>query len=262
MPEIARYEGAKRIRGSLAMAAGIVLLTSLYVWMFPRITDSVDLDEYVDAWPPALREAFGATELGSIEGFLAAELYAFVWVILLGIYLAYAAASTIAGPVERDRMDLLLALPISRARLLTERFASLLVPIFLLNAVVPVFVYAAVSLIGESLSAVDLLAVHVLSIPYLLTTAGIGLACSVTLDRVAIAQRAAIATVFGLFLIDSVVSDTGVAWLGAVSPTRYYDPTAILVESDPCLTGGAVLTAAALALLGGSAAWFSWRDVY
>jgi ABC-2 type transport system permease protein len=262
MLEIARYEGAKRVRGSLAMAAGTVLLTALYVWMFPRITDSVDLDEYVEAWPPALREAFGATELGSIEGFLAAELYAFVWVILFGIYLAYAAASTIAGPVERDRMDLLLALPISRARLLIERFASLLVPIFLLNAVVPVSVYAAVSLIGESLSAVDLLVVHALSIPYLLTTAGIGLACSVTLDREAIAQRAAIAIVFGLFLIDSVVANTEVAWLGAASPSRYYDPSAILVEGDAGLAGGAILTAAAVILLAGSAAWFTRRDVY
>ena len=262
MPEIARYEGAKRVRGSLAMAVGIVLLTALYVWMFPRITGSVDLDQYVEAWPPALREAFGASELGSIEGFLAAELYSFVWVILLGIYLAYAAASTIAGPVERDRMDLLLSLPISRARLLVERFASLLVPILLLNAVVPVSVYAAVSLIGESLSAVDLLVVHVLSIPYLLTTAGIGLACSVALDREAIAQRAAIAIVFGLFLIDSVVSDTEVAWLGTASPSRYYDPSAILVKGDAGLAGGAVLTAAVLALIAGSAAWFSRRDVH
>jgi ABC-2 type transport system permease protein len=262
MLEIARYEAAKRVRGSLVMAAGIVLLTALYVWMFPRITDSVDLDRYVEAWPPALREAFGATELGSIEGFLAAELYAFVWVILLGIYLAYAAASTIAGPVERDRMDLLLALPISRSRLLVERFASLLVPVLLLNAVVPVAVYAAVVLIGESISAVDLLVVHLLSIPYLVTTAGIGLACSVTLDREAIAQRAAIAIVFGLFLIDSIVSDTGIAWLGTASPSRYYDPSAILVGGDAGLTGGAILTAAALALVAGSAAWFSRRDVH
>jgi ABC-2 type transport system permease protein len=262
MLEIARYEAAKRVRGSLAMAVGIVLLTALYVWMFPRISAGVDLDQYVEAWPPALREAFGVTELGSIEGFLAAELYAFVWVILLGIYLAYAAASTIAGPVERDRMDLLLALPISRSRLLVERFASLLVPVLLLNAVVPVAVYAAVVLIGESISAVDLLVVHLLSIPYLVTTAGIGLACSVTLDREAIAQRAAIAIVFGLFLIDSIVSDTGIAWLGTASPSRYYDPSAILVGGDAGLTGGAILTAAALALVAGSAAWFSRRDVH
>jgi len=53
--------------------------------------------------------------------------------------------------------------------------------------------------------------------PSLLTTAGIGLACSVAVDRAAIAQQAAIAIVFGLFLIDSVVSGTEVAWLGAAS---------------------------------------------
>jgi len=261
MLEIARHEGAKRVRGSLAMAAGIALLTGLYVWMFPTITGSVDLDEYVEAWPPALREAFGVTSLGSIEGFLASELYAFVWVILLGLYLAYAAASLIAGEVERRRIDILLSLPISRRRFVVESYASLLVPVLVLNAVTPVVVLVAVSLIGESLSVVDLLAVHALSIPYLLTTAGIGLACSVYFDRAGIAQRVAMASVFGLFLVDSVVSNTDFAPLGVASPSRYYGPAAVLVESEYGLAGIAFLVAAALGLLGGSAAWFSGKDI-
>ena len=261
MLEIARYEGRKRVRGSLAFAAGNALLTGLYVWMFPTITGSVDLDEYVEAWPPALREAFGVTSLGSIEGFLAAELYAFVWVILLGLYLAYAAASLIAGEVERDRMDMLLSLPISRARLVVEAFASLLVPVLILNAITPVVVFVAVSMIGESLSTVDLLAVHVFSIPYLLTTAGIGLACSTYFDRASVAQRVAMATVFGLFLVDSVVTNTDFAALGAASPSRYYDPSAILVEGDYGLVGFVILVVAAVALVGGSVAWFSRKDI-
>lgn len=261
MLEIARYRGRKRVRGSLAFAVGIALMTGLYVWMFPQITESVDLDDYIEAWPPALREAFGATSLGSIEGFLAAELYAFVWVILLGLYFAYAAASLIAGAMEDDRMDMLLALPISRARVVVEVFASLLVPILILNAITPIVVFGSVSMIGETLSAVDLLAVHVLSIPYLLTTAGIGLACSVYFDRASVAQRVAMATVFGLFLVDSVVTNTDFAALGAASPSRYYDPTAILVESDYGLGGVGLLLVAAVALVWGSVAWFSRRDI-
>jgi len=40
-----------------------------------------------------------------------------------------------------------------------------------------------------------------------------------------------------------------------------HDPSAILVEGDPGLAGAAVLTAA-FALLAGSTAWFSRRDVH
>lgn len=143
------------------------------------------------------------------------------------------------------------------SRLLLERVAFLLVPV-VLEALVPVAVYAAVSLIGGSLSAVGLFVVSLCSTPS--HDGGNGPACSVALDREAVPRRAAVAVVFGLFLVDSVVSDTGVAWPGAASPVRYYDPFAILVDGDPGLVGGAVLAVAAL--LAGSPALFSRQDVY
>lgn len=262
MLEVARYEGRKRVRGSLALTVGISLLVGLYLWMFPTITASIDLDEYVEAWPPALREAFGVESLGTIEGFLASELYAFVWVILLGIYLAYAAGAVVAGDVERDRMDILLSLPVTRTRLLLEKFAALLVPVAVLNALVPAVVYAGVLAIGESISLADLVALHLLSVPYLLTTAGVGLLCSVAVDRASIAQRIAMAVVFGLFLVDSVVTGTDYSWLGAVAPSRYFDPSRILVHGEYDVGGAAVLTAAAVGLVALSAAWFSRKNVY
>lgn len=262
MFEILGYYARKRVRGAAALTVGIAILVGLYVWMFPTISGSVDLDEYIEAWPPALREAFGLEALGTIEGFLAGELYSFVWILLLGLYLAYLAASLIADDVERDRMDMLLSLPVSRARVVLEKFGSLLVPIVVVNAILPVVIYVGVTLIDESISVVDLLAVHLLSIPYLLTTAGIGLACSVYFNRASIAQRAAMGIVFGLFLVDSVVASTDYEWLGLISPTRHFDPTAVLVHSDYGLVGALVLSLVAIGLVAGSVAWFSRKDVY
>ncbi len=261
MLDIARYEGRNRLRGSVVLSSGISLLVGLYVWLYPTITATIDLDEYVEAWPPALRDAFGIETLGTIEGFLAGELYSFVWVLLLGLYLAYVGASLIAADIEHGRMDLRLALPLTRARVVGETFGSLLVPILVVNAILPFVVLLAVLLIDESIAVLDVFAVHVLSIPYLLTTAGIGLACSVYFDRVSIAQRAAMGIVFGLFLVDAVVASTDYAWLGLVSPTRHYDPTAVLVHSDYKPVGALVLSIATLTLLLGSLMWFSRRDI-
>jgi ABC-2 type transport system permease protein len=261
MFEFSRYYGRRRITGSAALAAGLAILTSLYVWMFPSISEGVDLDAYIQSMPPALRAAFGVQSLGSIEGFLAAELYSFGIVLLMGLYLTYAAASVIADDVEDGRMDMLLSLPVTRSKLLLEKFSALLVPIAVVNLVLPVVVYGGVLSIGESLSVADLLMAHILSVTYMLTTASDGLLASVWFDRTSLAQRAAMGVVFGLFLVDSVVTNTDFAALGALSPTRYYDPAAILVQSEYDVLGAVVLLAGAAVLVAVSLASFKRKDI-
>lgn len=249
MLEIVRYEAEKRLTGTLALAVGLAVLALFFIAFFPSFAD-VDMDAYVEAFPPAFRETFGIEAIGTIEGFLAVEIYQFLWLLLLGLYVAYVGAGAIASDIERDRMDLLLSLPVSRARVVGEKFASLLVPILVLNVVVPLAVYGGVLAIGESIDAVDLATVHLLSVPYLLSCAAIGLLLSTLFDRADVANRLALAAVFVLFLIDSVsASAEGFEWIGRVSPTYYYDPTAILVEGSHDLVGAAVLLAATVALV-------------
>jgi ABC-2 type transport system permease protein len=261
MFEFSRYYGRRRLPGAAALTAGLAVLTGLYIYLFPSISTGIDLDAYVESMPPALRAAFGIEALGTIEGFLAAELYAFGWVLLLGLYLTYSAASLVAGDVEAGRMDMLLALPVSRSKLLLEKFSALLVPVILANVVMPVFVYVGVLAIGERLSVADLAMVHLLSVPYLLTTASVGLVASVVFDRASVAQRAAMGVVFGLFLVDSVVTGTDFSALGGLSPTRYYDPSAVLVGSQWDITGALVLLLSTGALVGLSRALFRRKDI-
>lgn len=261
MFEFSRYSARHRIRGAVALTAGLALLTGLYVYMFPSVSSQIDLDEYAQSVPPALVEAFGIEALGTIEGFLATELYAFGFVILLGLYFAYSAASLIAADVEGGRMDMLLSLPVTRSKLLLEKYVSLLVPVVLINLAMPVVVYAGVLAIGESISVADLAMVHLLSIPYLLTTAAIGLLASVVFDRAGIAQRVAMGTVFGLFLVESVVGGTDFSWVGGISPTRYYDPTSVLVFSEWDLAGAGILLAATVGLVLVSNEYFRRTDI-
>jgi ABC-2 type transport system permease protein len=261
MFEFTRYYGRKRLKGSAALAGGLAVLTGLFLYMFPSISQGTNLDEYAESIPPALREAFGIEALGTVEGFLAAELYSFGWVLLLGLYLAYAAASLVADDVEDGRMDVLLALPVSRSKILGEKFASLAVPVALVNVVVFVAVAVGVVAIGESIVLADLVMVHLLSLPYLLTTAAVGLAASVYFDRADIAQRVGMGVVFALFLVESVVAGTNFEWIGWVSPTRYYDPAGILVESEWNLLRAGVLLVAGAVLLAASREYFSRKDI-
>lgn len=261
MLEVFKYGARRRVRGSLAMAIGVALLAALVIWIYPSFSSSMDLDQLVSAYPEPVLRAFGVTTLSTLEGFLAVELYSFAWVILFGLYFAYAAASLVADAVEHGRMEMWLSLPVRRRRLLVEQYLTLLVPILVVNVVTPAVVYGASVLIDDPVAVRPLLMVHVLSVPYLLCTAAIGLLFSVLVYRSAIAQRAALALVFGLFLVESLLTDTDYEWAGYVSPTRYYDVNEILVGREYDLVAVGVLLAATAVLLAIAALIFGRKDV-
>jgi ABC-2 type transport system permease protein len=136
-----------------------------------------------------------------------------------------------------------------------------IVPLVVVNAIMPIVVYAGVLAIGESIPVADLVMVHLLSIPYLLSTGAIGLVASVVFDRASTAQRVATGVVFGLFLVESVVTGTEFAWVGALSPMRYYDPTGVLVFSEWDLAGAGILIVATVVLLATSTVYFKRTDI-
>jgi len=261
MFELARYEARRRLRGAVYLSIGLSLLAGMYIGTFPSIATDVDLDEFIEQMPEIFTELFNIATMNTIEGFLAAELYSIGWTLLLGLYVAYSAASLIAEDVDRERMDILLSLPISRARLLGEKFLAVLVPIVVVNIVVPMVVYVGTAAVGYPIDPVNLLMVHALSIPYLLACAGIGVVLSVLVDRASIAQRGSLVLLFGLFLFESLTVVAGYDWLGSVAPMRYFNPTDVLVESRYDLLGSAILVVGTAVLVVASALYFRRRDI-
>lgn len=261
MLEFFRYDARKRLKGSLYLTIGMALLAAMVIWIYPSFRDAFDEDELLEAYPPAVLELFDVETMASLEGFLAFELYVFGWIILLGLYFAYSAAGVIADDVDRGRMDTLLAMPVSRPRLLAEKFAALAVPIVTVNVLMPPVVLAGGWLVDESMSVADVFAVHLLSIPYLFACAGIGILCSVAFDRVSIAQRVALGVTFVLFLGESLLEGTDYETIGAISPARYYDPNEILLQGTYDLVGAGVLVAMTVALVVVSQVWFVRTDI-
>lgn len=261
MLEFARYEARKRVRGSVALAVGLGVLAAFAVWAFPSYSQAMDMDQLLEAFPEPMVRAFNIQTLASLEGFLAVELYVFGWVILLGLYLAYSAASTIADDIDRGRLDMLLAMPVSRPRLAAEKFAALAVPILAVNVLTPVVVLGVARLIDVSVAAPRVLALHLLSIPYLFACAGIGLLASVVFDRASVAQRVALGVTFGLYLLESLLRGTDLEILGIVAPMRYFEPNTILLQGTYDLVDVAVLIGMTAALVLASQAWFVRRDL-
>src|SRR6056297_570642 len=191
---IARYDAAGRARGSLVLTGLLSAFLLLFLAFFPSLsTAGIDLDAYVEAFPPAFREAFGIIAISSIEGFLAVEFYQFAWLLLVGLYLAYLAGGTIAGDVASGRMDLTLSAPVARRDVVVGRFLGLVPLVALLNLALPVVAYVGV------------VAVHALAVPYHLACVAVGIAVSTLVPRPGIAQRVALGALFALFMFESVV---------------------------------------------------------
>lgn len=261
MFEFARYDAAKRVKGSVYLSIGMSLLAAFAVWAYPSYSEAMDMEQLREAFPEPMIRAFNIETMASLEGFLAVELYMFGWIILLGLYFAYSAASIIADDIDRGRMDTLLAMPVSRPRLALERFAALGVPILMVNIVTAVVVLGSARLIDESLSAVDVVALHLLSAPYLFACAGIGLLASVLFDRASVAQRVALGVTFGIYLVESLLRGTDYETLGSLAPMRYFDPNEVLLDGTYDLVGAAVLLGMTAVLLIVSQVWFVCRDI-
>lgn len=259
---VADYEFEKRRRGVAVLTVLLSALAALDVAFFPSLQASgVDLDEYMESLPPAMRELFGGVSLGTIEGFLVAEFYQFAWVLLLGMYVAYRAGGLLAGDVERDRMDLLLSTPVSRRVVVLGKYGSLVPALVVLNAVLPAVVYVAVGLVGESIAPGRLVMVHLLSFPYLLACGAAGVLASAVASKADVGQRAGMGVVFAMYLLDSATARTGVEWVARLTFPHYYDSAPVLTAGEYDLAGAAVLLAAAAALVGVAAWQFDRRDV-
>ncbi len=260
MLEIVRFQTKRRIRGMLGLTVAIGILVLFYIAMWPSMAD-MDLDQLFEGFPDLFLDMFGIIELGTIEGFLAAELYQFIWTVLLGLYFGYAAAGVIAGEFERNALDISLSLPVTRTRHLLEEFVASVVPIVVLNILVGALIVVALVLMGEWIELTDLVLVHALSIPYFMVCVGIGFVLSVLANRADMAQRLAIGIIFALWAIDSVSQTVDQAWLGLLSPSRYYQPSEILVLSTVEWLDGIILLAMTAVLLLVAVVIFKRKDL-
>lgn len=258
---VARFEAEHRVRMTAVVAALLSAYGVLFVWVGPDLVAGPEMQELLDALPPVLAALLGFESLASLEGLLAGEYYTFGWLVGLAGYVAYTAAGSVAGDAETGRLDTLLAAPVSRGSVLLGNFLALLVPIVGVNVVAPPVLYTASVAVGEPLPPEHLLAFHALSVPYLLCWGAVGLVLGVTIRRSRTAGRIALALVFSSWLVESVLDVTDYARVGAVTPTEYLDPSAVLIDGQYDLLGAGVLLIATALLVGASWREFARRDL-
>ncbi|MDA8370805.1 MAG: ABC transporter permease subunit [Nocardiopsaceae bacterium] len=135
------------LRALVGWMIAVTAVTALYSGFWPSIRDTGDLmDAYIDAMPQ-LTDALGWTDLASPEGYLNATVFGLLTPILMTVAAISLGARAIAGDEEDGGLELVLAHPVSRTRVVLQRFAALAVFVALLGAAL----FAVLLLLGPIL---------------------------------------------------------------------------------------------------------------
>lgn len=231
-------------RALIGWGLGLVLLVAMYVSMWPSLRDQPSMHDFLDRMPRAFRALFAATgaDMSTAVGYVQVELLSFMGPLLLLMYAITSGAAAVAGEEDRHTADLLLANPVSRRRVVLEKFGAMAAGVVTLCGATGVALLAEGAMAGMRLPAGHVLAA-VLHLGLLALVFGAlalavgGLTGQIVLSRAVPALVAVVAYVING--LGSIVS-----WL---RPLRPGSPFYQYIGHDP-LRNGASLTSVGISL--------------
>ena len=207
-------------RRSLAWwAVGLVGFVALYAAIYPTVQDLPDVDELLDSYPEALRAFVGAGEgidLSSPEGYLQTEAFSFLVPLLFLIFGIGAGAGAIAGEEERGSLEVLLAQPVSRRRVVLEKLTAIAAAVVALGLVLWIGLWLGALAVDMEISAGRLLAAVVSAVLLALAFTSLALLVGALSGRRALAIGIAAVVALAAYVLDSMA--TLVEELEAVQP--------------------------------------------
>ena len=234
-----------------AWAVSLAALVAMYVAVYPSVKGSSSFAKLIDQMPKAYRALFttgGGADFTTPAGYVNTELMTFMGPLLVMVYAIGAGANALAGEEERGTIDLLLANPVSRARVALGKFSSLVVGTAVLAAVLWVALAAEGAAAGMDLplgnTAAALLQLALLGIEFGTLALFVGaLSGHLTLSR-AVPALLAVVT----YLINGLGPMVG--WL---NPLRPASPFFHYIGNDPLRNGlslrGLVVSTLTIAVL-------------
>ena len=246
---------------SLILTLLFMGMAAMYAGMYPAFKDT--LTEMVEG---GLSENYtfleGASDMATYVGFLNLELYQLFWILILGILIGFIVASLMSKEIEGKTIDLLMSNPLSRKQIVFEKYLGLIPMILLINFATMFTVMGVTIAINEELNFANLYMTHIVSVPYLLAVAAIGILISVIIDEKMKASIIMIAILTGMFIFESIsLMIPDYENMGLISITHYFNPYDILKLGKVDVVGVIVLIAVIFSCLIAAMIYFEHRDI-
>lgn len=248
--ELAERFFADRIRSTIGWVLGLGLYTALIVSFFPSISGSESYEAALEDYPDALKEFFGGDagfQLTTGPGFINAQLFSFMVPLLLAVVaIGYGAA--LGGEQQSGLIDLVLANPIRRRRVILERAGAMLTTVVLLAVTVLVVVAALGPIVNLGIGLNRLTAATVATVLVVMFHGLVALAVAGATGSRSVAVGSATVVFAAGYLLNALSGLVG--WL---EPLRVLSPYYHAVGPLPLLDGWAPANLGVLVVLCGAA---------
>ncbi len=232
-------------------------MSALMAAIWPSVEGA--LDEALERYPDAIKEAFNIREITTVEAYIDAEMMSLIVPLAVAFLAVRIVTRAIASAEEQRYLDTVLTAPVARSVLVAGAIAVAAIVVALVLAVTTLLTWVVADLSGTDASLVVLGRGAANVWPLSMLFAGLAALAAGLLHRSAQVTAIATGTLVGMYVIDLVgkLADP-VEPLRYVSAFRYYG-SAIQDGIDPLAFAG--LTIAGIALAGAGAVLLQRRDV-
>ncbi|HET9671794.1 MAG TPA: ABC transporter permease subunit [Actinomycetota bacterium] len=262
MSVILRKELRDQRRALLGWGGGLAAMVLMYSSFWPSIRDNADqFESYLENLPEAFRNLVGELSLTTPVGYLQSELFSFLGPALLLVFAIGAGARSLAGEEEQRTMDVLAVTPLTRRRIVVEKFAAMSVTGLGLGVLVWLAVIAIGPVFDLRIPAGDLAAATLQLVLLGIAFGSIAMFLGSWRGRRGLAIGVTAAIAVAAFLIDAFAPAVdGLEWAARLSPFYYYGHSLPLANGlEPGHTAVLVLIAGTGLL--GAVLTFDRRDV-
>ncbi|MEN3306683.1 MAG: beta-exotoxin transport system permease protein [Micromonosporaceae bacterium] len=210
-------------RGLLGWAVGVGAVALMYAAFYPSISKPA-FAQALENYPESLKRAFNLQDITSPAGYLGSYVFGLLVPVLLVVFTVITGSRAIAGDEESGVLDLILAHPVSRTRLLLSRLGALAVEVVLICAVV----YLLLVAIAGPAKLASIGAGHLAAASAQLALFGLVFATLATAVGAATGKRAAavavtaVVAVAGYFANNLAPQVAGLHWAQKLSPFYWY----------------------------------------
>lgn len=231
------------------------------VFLFPEMKAEMEGVSKMFSAMGAFTAAFGMDRLnfGTLTGFYAVECGNILGIG--GAFFAALMAVNVLMKEEKDRTaEFLLAHPVSRVRLVTEKLAALLIQLIIMNGIIFAVSTSSMMIIGENIPWKEMAMLHLAYFLVQVELSGICFGISAFLRRGSLGIGIGIAAVLYFLNLIANLSDQA-EFLKYITPFGFADGADII--ADGSLNGKMVLLGMAVALAGIGAAYgkYTRKDI-
>ncbi|MEU4640602.1 ABC transporter permease subunit [Micromonospora sp. NPDC023814] len=219
-------------RRSLAgFAVGTALVGTVYAGFYPQVANGA-MGQAVEGFSPALRDALNMEDIASAAGYLGSSVFGIILPLIAVSYGVATGSRAIAGDEEAGYLDLLLAHPVSRTRLLLHRCGALAVGASTLASLVLLAMLAVRGSAQLDTIRVDQFAAQCTALALLATLFG---TIAVTIGAVTGSRAAALGGSAGIGVL-GYAANTFAGQIGA-DAIRYASPFHYYIGNEPLRNG-------------------------